>query len=325
MNLQNLNLDIRTAVVTATILAYLFAALVLWSGFRTIQTARRLNFYRLRQEGMVRGWRMLLGAFVLFVLGLLIRSYAEPVAYSYFPPSPTPTLTPSLTLTPTITLTPSITLTPTVSNTPSVTDTPTPTPTPFIPLHIELQFESTLEPNPNAVFSELIFTQGIDENYIPLNASDVFTNPVGHLYAVFSYDQMVDGVQWTALWYREGEIVHYETAPWNGGTGGFGYTDWNPSPEAWLPGFYSVHMFLGLQLYQSGSFTVLGDPITPTGTLLTATPTGQLTPTITPRPTYPPTITPTPTITRWPTATAITPSPTLTRLPTLTNTPLPGQ
>ena len=65
--------------------------------------------------------------------------------------------------------------------------------------------------------------------------------------AVFTYDQMTPGAQWTALWYREGELVHYETIPWNGETGGFGFTEWEAPASEWLPGTYQVQIFVGLE------------------------------------------------------------------------------
>ncbi|MFQ5616821.1 MAG: hypothetical protein ACE5GO_10250, partial [Anaerolineales bacterium] len=65
MNLENLNLDIRTAAITATVLAFLGTVLYFWGGVRTIRTARKLRFFRKRHEGMVRGWRMLFLSFFL--------------------------------------------------------------------------------------------------------------------------------------------------------------------------------------------------------------------------------------------------------------------
>ena len=115
--------------------------------------------------------------------------------------------------------------------TPAISNTPTASPTPYIPLAVESRFESTLEPNPEARFSDLVFTQGIDALYRALNPGDTFKNPIGHLYALFSYDGMVDGTQWTSLWFRNGELVYFETKVWTGGTGGYGYTDWDPEPS----------------------------------------------------------------------------------------------
>lgn len=339
---MNFGLDIRSGVLTAVILASLGTVIYLIAGIRSIRASRNIAFYRIRQEGMVRGWRLLFFGLLLAVLAVLVNSYAEPLAYSFFPPSATPTLTPTITITPTVTPTPSITLTPTITSTPSESNTPTPTSTPFVPDAIAALFEGSMTVPPSAVFSSLQFTQGIDENYVALSPGEVFDNPVGHLYGLFSYDQMVDGVQWTALWFREGTLVYYETEPWNGGTGGIGYTDWEPPAVEWLAGNYQVQMFLGLELKVVGGFLVQGEPPTPTPSTTptitytptitpwptqtrTVTPTPPNTPgptaTNTPRPTYPPTITPTPTITRWPTATAITPTATITKWPT--PTPIP--
>lgn len=339
-----INLDIRTGVQVAVFLMALLAIINVWRGLRSLRGASGIPFYRLRRDRIVHGWRLLFYAVILLGLSLLSNTYAEPIAYRYFPPSPTPTLSPTTTPVPSATVPPTITLTPTITHTPSETNTPTITPTPSVPLAIEAQFEGIVTPVPEAVFSPLVFTQGIDENYQPLSASETFTNPVGHLYAVFSYDGMLNGVQWTALWYREGELVHFETKPWDGGTGGLGYTDWDPPADQWLPGEYIVQIFVGLEVKVVGTFTVNGVPPTvepsasptqtptpspspsPTPTIgpsptptSSPTPTDTLTPTITP--TRPPTatpITPSPTLTRQPTATPITPTPTLTRQPTAT-------
>jgi hypothetical protein len=224
-----ISLDIQSGVQMAVILAALAALISLISGIRAIAQGRTLQFFRMRRERMVSGWRRIFLALILGVVAFVLYTFAEPVTYSFFPPSPTPTLTPSVTLTPTITQTPSITLSPTITDTPSETNTPTITPTPHIPLPLEGQFEGVLTPPENAVFSKFEFSDiGLDALNRPLEATNVFTNPVGSMYAAFSYDGMTDGVQWTALWYRQGVLVNYETLVWNGGTGGYGYTDWEP-------------------------------------------------------------------------------------------------
>jgi len=277
---------------------------------------------------------------------------AEPLIYRYFPPTATHTLTPTITITPSITLTPTISLTPTITLTPSITDTPTITPTPHIPLAIELKFESTITPNPVAVFSDLVFSNGLDEDYRPLNPNEVFQNPVGHMYALFSYDSMIPGSQWTALWYRGSNLVHYESLPWDGGSGGLGFTDWDPDPSEWIEGEYEVQIFVGTRWIVSGRFLVEGTPPTPEPsqtptptTTNTATPTSTRTPypsatpipTRTPRPTSTrtpiptrtltrtPYLSPTPTRTRtpWPTVTKTPVTPSITPWPTLTRTPTP--
>ena len=330
-------LEIRTGVQTAVILAALFAILSLVSGALAIYKARQVPYFRLRREQMVRGWRNITTAVILIIVGFVLNKFAEPVAYSFFPPSPTPSLTPTISPTPTITQTPTITLSPTITNTPSITDTPTITPTPHIPLAIEAQFEGDLTPPANTAFSPLQFTnRGIDSLHRPINPESNFENPVGIMYAFFTYDGMVDGIQWTALWFRDGKIIHYETNPWDGGSGGAGYSDWQPDAESWLPGEYQVQIFVGFDWQRSGIFIVEGDPLTSTPTpSLTPTrvPTRTVTPTLTFSPTQTASSTPTPTqktptatlsptLTRKPKATPTTPTPTLTRWPTLTSPPL---
>jgi len=126
---------------------------------------------------------------------------------------------------------------------------------------------------------------------------------------------MLEGSQWSAIWYREdGEIICYETIPWDGGTGGYGYSYCSASSEKWLAGEYEVQIFSGLTWKVSGRFTITGEiptsvatstnthTVGPSPTLTpSSTQTITLTPTITNTPL--PTRTPPPTDTRWPTAT----------------------
>ncbi len=52
-------MDIRAGIITTIILAVLASFLLLRVGIRSIQSARKLTFYRLRQQRMSGGWRML--------------------------------------------------------------------------------------------------------------------------------------------------------------------------------------------------------------------------------------------------------------------------
>ena len=272
-------MDIRSGVIALALFALLFAVISVRGGLRAIQSARKMTFYRLRRKREAGGWRLLGLALLLVALAVWLPVYGQPLAFEYFPPSPTPSVTPTITPIPTLTVSPTITLSPTVTDTPLVTDTPTASPTPFIPSAIKARFQSTVTPNPDTVFSPLLFTVK-SSNYPAEAPNTVFENPVGHLYAIFSYDKMALGVQWTALWLRDGQRVHYETKPWDCagcGLGGSGFTDWNPSPEQWLPGIYEVQSCIGEEYVTNGRFLVEGAPPT-------AIPTASRTPTFTPVP-----------------------------------------
>ncbi len=277
-------MDIQAAVWTTAILLWVFSLLTFLTGVRVWALARRLTFFRLRRERMRTASRLVLLALALAGLGWWTFRFGEPTVYRFYPPTPSITPTPTVTATPTP-ITP--TLTPTVTNTPSETYTPTATSTPFIPPQVATLFTGTLTPPPEPRFSKLTFTTRLNfRTYQPLDPGEVFHNPVGQMYGVFSYDGMADGVQWTALWFRDGELVHFETKPWDGGTGGYGYTEWIPDdPKVWQPGTYTVYIFVGEKLVTQGSFQVEGLPPSPTAT---ATSTATLTPTITPSPTRTP-------------------------------------
>jgi len=136
-----------------------------------------------------------------------------------------------------------------------------------LPLDIATAITSVVTPNPDAIISPLSFSQKIDAKNQAINPSKEFTNPVGHLYATFSFDKMTKGMQWSALWYRDGVLVYSESYPWAGGSGGYGYTDWNPPASDWLPGNYEVQLFVGVNWWQSGRFTVTGAAPTRSNTL----------------------------------------------------------
>lgn len=310
-----MNLEIHTTVRIALFLSAGLAVLFILVGIRKISKAGRLPYFRKRRDLIVQGWRLLFGSILLIGLAFFLNSYAEPVIYTFYEPSATNvptatiTLTPSTTLTPTITLTPSITLTPLESNTPTTTSTPA------VPMAIETSFSGLVTPDPNSVFSPLQFAKNLDPDFQPIDPDTTFKNPIKHMYGIFSFDQMMDGSQWTSLWYRDGELVYFETKPWDGGTGGYGFTDWAPDPSAWLPGNYEVQIFNGVDWKVSGQFTVTGDAPAPVPTA-TSTFTPSITPSITPSRTQVPTKTLRPTNTTVPTRTS-----TNTRTPTRTKTP----
>lgn len=289
------NLDIHAAVITAFGLAVIGAFFAIILGINSIRAGARLQFFRKRRDRMVRGWRLLLIGGGLVFTAFILNRYAEPAVYKVYPPTPTITLTPTITTTPTITLTVTVSVTPTVTKTPSVTDTP------GLPVSVLTGFQSTITPAPDAVFSPLKFAQKLDDKNLPVDPATTFTLPVGHLYGSFSFDKMRDGAQFSALWYRDTELVYFESFPWKGGTGGYGYTDWNPKPEEWKPGNYHVEIFVGTDWKVTGSFTVSGGSptVSPTPTVTgkapAVTPTVKRSPTLTPTVKRSPVLTPSPT------------------------------
>jgi hypothetical protein len=306
-----MNLDIATTVRVLFVFLLVLGTVFFIRAWRGFQEAKRLYFFIKRRQLLKQMWVLVLIGSIIFVFAFSVNKFTEPIVYQFFIPSPTSTFTPTNSSTPTITQTP------TVSPTPSVTVTPQFTTTPVLPVVISEGFKTTVTPNPNSVFSQIFFSRKLDKFLRPLYPEKSFNNPIITLLGSFSYDQMLIGSQWTALWFRDNELIAYESLPWNGASGGYGFTESKFSPEEWLPGKYEVQIFVGNTWKTSGFFEVNGIPATSTPTP-TNVPTKTATPTLTPTrtPTQTPTITLTPTL-------KPTMTPTLTRTPRPTLSPTP--
>ena len=85
------------------------ALLAARAGIRSIQSARKVSFFRMRRAHMLAGWKWLLLALFLFSFSVASALVGEPVANQLFPPTPGPTASPTQTPLPTATLLPSAT------------------------------------------------------------------------------------------------------------------------------------------------------------------------------------------------------------------------
>jgi hypothetical protein len=236
----------------------LFALVVaVGRGWHQIRAANRLPFFMLRRKRIGQGWRLVLFGFLFGVMALFIHLFGRRVAYTIIPP--TASLTPTHTITPTssITPTPTITPIPSITPTPTITSTPTITPTPALPKSVLEGIESNVTPNADAALSSIEVARSLGQNNQPVNSSDRFVLPIGRLYGTFTYDKLQDGVQWTALWVLGDEMICQESIPWDGGTGGYGYTECEP--EEWREGEYEIQIFLGEQWKVSTRFTVVSE------------------------------------------------------------------
>jgi type VI secretion system secreted protein VgrG len=270
LSVENAILAIAGALVVAMLLA-------LWRGWQTLRSARHLTYFLLRRERLLEGWRWIAGGASLGILAGLALVFGRQAVDLVYQPPPTLTPTPSQTLPPSETPIPSITLTPTISQTPTISATPTDTGTPQLPTSVAILLQESVTPNPEALFSPIAVARRLDNQNNAINPDDEFENPIRRLFGAFTYDGLQDGVRWTAIWYRGDEVICLETIPWDGGTGGHGFTECET--EQWLPGEYEIQIFYAETWMVSTRFEVYGDPPTPTPTF---TPTPSPTPTSTP-------------------------------------------
>jgi hypothetical protein len=281
-----MNLDIDTTFKVFLVLLGIGVIASIVMAFKSLNAASHLKFYRKRQDLVEYGWRLIFFAVLMVGIGFAFYRFGEPVAYHYFPPSPTITRTPTITTTPTITMTLQNSLTPTI--TPTLAQTYTPS----LPTEVMATILTPVGTDSKAVFSPVQFSREIDKDGIAINTTDTFTLPITSLYAGYSYDKMDPGVRWTAVWLYEGKYLCAETQIWKFATGALGgYSDWcnqKITPDMWKPGDYEVQIFVGQTWKTSGRFTVLGDePTLDPSVSVTATlnaPQVTLTPSLTPKP-----------------------------------------
>jgi hypothetical protein len=253
-------MDIHAGIIAASILIIIAAVFAIRAALRAMQSARKLSFYSLRRMRNANAWRLFFLAMFLFGCAIWFPIFGEPMIYGYFPPSLTPSLTPTITMTPTITLTPTVTVPPTLTVTPAISNTPTLTLTPFLPVSIEALFQGQVTPNPDAIITSLQFSTEFN-NGEAIDPKTVFELPIQTMYGGFDYNNLIPGVQWTALWYHDGKLICYETKPWDGGTGGIGgYTECSNPIGGWLPGEYEVQIFMGYEWESIGRFILIDSP-----------------------------------------------------------------
>jgi hypothetical protein len=231
------------------------------AGVAAGREAQRLPFYALRRRALLRSGRYLVvaAAFALMaVIAWFVGSQAIDVGVAEIIP-PTPTRTATQTATATLSPTPSATFTasvtagpPTITYTPS--KTPTETGTPRLPLLIVTPIESpTITPPANAVVGPVSISPIFD---YPARQASQYFDPIGKtLYAVFEYNNFATGMQWSAVWYHDAAPIFIETLPWDGETGGWGYSELARDP--WPLGTYEVHIFAGEQWLKSTTFFIV--------------------------------------------------------------------
>jgi hypothetical protein len=107
-----------------------------------------------------------------------------------------------------------------------------------------------------ASFGPIVFAESIDRQGNPVGAAQSFVSGLEELHAFSDYAGMEDGLNFTVLWYIDGEMVVEDDYEWEGGAVG----DWHYylySRGGVLPdGEYGVELQVEGQSLQSGSTTI---------------------------------------------------------------------
>lgn len=236
------------------------AALFLFiAGVRALRLGSKTIYFRHRRQRVLAGWWMTGASLLLVAIAVLIFRSKNPF---FVPASLSPTPATSASHAP---ATPSQTFTPAPHPSRTVTATASPTATPHLPLSLEIMVVSTVTPQASAAISDIRFSDTLLGGY-PLGNRFEWSNPLRRMYASYAYAHMTYGAQFTVLWFRNGELVSFESGPWQSGGHGRSSSKWEPAPHEWHPGEYEVQFFVGTEWKATSRFTVTGEPLPSTFT-----------------------------------------------------------
>lgn len=117
------------------------------------------------------------------------------------------------------------------------------------------QLRPSVELNANTELSSLTFSPEINERYEPLNPGRIFPEGYYTLYAIFEYKEMADGMVWSWVWRRNGEVIDGGNQEWKYGDTGPGFVYLSPE-EGFLPGDYSLDVWVNGELLTRSALTV---------------------------------------------------------------------
>lgn len=117
------------------------------------------------------------------------------------------------------------------------------------------QIEPEVELTEEASFTNLVFSTEINDDYDPVSPRRTFVEGFFTIYATFDYVGMADGMAWSWVWRRDGEVINGGNELWQYADDGPGWIYFEP-PEGYAPGQYTLEVWVNGELFQQGSFVV---------------------------------------------------------------------
>lgn len=117
------------------------------------------------------------------------------------------------------------------------------------------QLQPTADLKPTTELSPLVFSTEINERFEPTSPGRIFPEGYYTLYATFEYNEMADGMVWSYVWRRNGEVIEGGNQVWQYGDSGPGYVYLAPQ-EGFQPGDYSLDVWVNGELLTRSAVTV---------------------------------------------------------------------
>ncbi len=103
---------------------------------------------------------------------------------------------------------------------------------------------------------KIIFSTDITSDYRAVDAGQRFGEGFFTLYATFDYAEMADGMTWSWVWRRNGQVVEGGNQLWAYGDDGPGYVYFRPE-EGFLQGQYELEVWVNSEMMAQSDFMVI--------------------------------------------------------------------
>jgi hypothetical protein len=117
------------------------------------------------------------------------------------------------------------------------------------------RFEATVELKDSTTIGDISFSTDVSDDYQAIDPGRRFTTGYFTLYGTFSYDDMEDGMVWSWLWKRNGQVIEGGNQVWVYGNDGPGYVYLKPE-EGFAIGDYILEVWVNGELFAQANFTI---------------------------------------------------------------------
>ena len=117
------------------------------------------------------------------------------------------------------------------------------------------ELQPKVDLRPTTELSPLVFSTEINEFYEPLSPARIFPEGYYMLYAIFEYKEMADGMVWSWVWRRNGEVIDGGNQEWEYGDSGPGFVYLAPE-EGFQTGDYTLDVWVNGELLTRSALTV---------------------------------------------------------------------
>jgi hypothetical protein len=118
------------------------------------------------------------------------------------------------------------------------------------------QLEPLVQLNGSTTIDGVTFSTDITGDYQALDPSRRFTQGYFTLYATFAYEQMSDGMVWSWIWRRNGDVIDGGNQVWGYGDEGPGYVYLRPE-EGFGLGEYFMDIWVNGEQMAGSNFTII--------------------------------------------------------------------